>query len=325
MINMDFTRKKVESLTLGERLRKIRSDHRMSLVEASRATKIQVKYLEALESGDYGKLPAEVYVKGFLRSYAVFLGIPEDAILKLYDRECHIRTNLGKTDAPRFQPKIPVDFSFSLTPKMLLTGAIAIVTFGFFFYLYSEFSAFVSVPRLVILEPTDGTSVKSGEVHIRGETDAHAVVTINGGEVMVDGKGVFAEDLRLQPGANAIVVASTNRFGKTKQAKVTVEGDFEQAKETTDDVAVPQEQKFGIAVRAEGKSVLVSVQADGTVVFSGSMKAGETKSFDATGLLSVSSNEGSATMVKFGDQAEVSLADKAGVAEASFTKEGRRP
>ena len=306
MINMDFTRKKVESLTLGERLRKIRSDHRMSLVEASRATKIQVKYLEALESGDYGKLPAEVYVKGFLRSYAVFLGIPEDAILKLYDRECHIRTNLGKTDAPRFQPKIPVDFSFSLTPKMLLTGAIAIVTFGF-------------------LEPTDGTSVKSGEVHIRGETDAHAVVTINGGEVMVDGKGVFAEDLRLQPGANAIVVASTNRFGKTKQAKVTVEGDFEQAKETTDDVAVPQEQKFGIAVRAEGKSVLVSVQADGTVVFSGSMKAGETKSFDATGLLSVSSNEGSATMVKFGDQAEVSLADKAGVAEASFTKEGRRP
>ncbi len=324
MISMDFTRKKVESLTLGERLRKIRSDHRMSLVEASRATKIQVKYLEALETGDYGKLPAEVYVKGFLRSYAVFLGIPEDAILNLYDRECHIRTNLGNVDAPRFQPKIPIDFSFSLTPRMFLTGAVTLVVFGFFFYLYSEFSAFVSVPRLVILEPTDGASVKTGEVHIRGETDAHAAVTINGGTVVVDGKGVFAEDLRLQPGANAIVVASTNRFGKTKQAKVMVKGDFEQSKETAEDVTVQQEQKFGLTVRAEGKNILVSVQADGTVVFSGSMKAGETKQFDATDLLSVSSNEGDATMVKFGDRAEVPLADRAGVAEVSFAKDGRR-
>jgi transcriptional regulator with XRE-family HTH domain len=321
---MDFTRKKVESLTLGERLRKIRSDHRMSLIEVSRATKIQVKYLEAIECGEYEKLPAEVYVKGFLKSYAGFLGVPEDAILKLYDRECHIRTNLGKGEAPRFQPKIPTALSFSVTPRMFFSGAIMLVVFGFFLYLYSEFSAFVSVPRLVILEPADGTSVKVGEIRIKGETDIRAKVTINSGDVIVDEKGAFEEMLRLQPGANTLLISSTNRFGKMRQVRVMVEGDFEQSKEMPENIPAPENQTFSLSVRADGKDILVSVQADGSVIFSGLMKEGEEKRFDARELFSVSSNDGKSTMVKFGENPEEALSDKAGMGEASFTKEGRR-
>jgi transcriptional regulator with XRE-family HTH domain len=70
-----FTKKKVNSLTLGEQLKKLRAEGRVSLHEVSRETKIPVKYLVMIEEGDYKNLPPDVYVKGFLRSYAEFLGV----------------------------------------------------------------------------------------------------------------------------------------------------------------------------------------------------------------------------------------------------------
>jgi len=100
MINSGFTKKRVGTLTLGEKLRKLRSDRRMSLNEVSRVTKIQIVYLERLEEGMYDKLPADVYVKGFLRSYAEFLGVDEEILVKLYEKEKGIKKNLEKRKNP---------------------------------------------------------------------------------------------------------------------------------------------------------------------------------------------------------------------------------
>ena len=44
-----FTTKKIDSLTLGERMKKIRDERRLSLAEISKSTKIQIKYLEYIE------------------------------------------------------------------------------------------------------------------------------------------------------------------------------------------------------------------------------------------------------------------------------------
>ena len=70
MLEKGFVKKSVGTLTLGEKLAKIRKDKRLSLNEVSRLTGVQTKYLEFLEWGEFEKLPADVYVKGFLRSYA---------------------------------------------------------------------------------------------------------------------------------------------------------------------------------------------------------------------------------------------------------------
>ena len=85
-----FIKKSVGTLTLGEKLKKLRSERRMSLSEASRFTRIQIKYLEYLEDGLYDKLPANVYVKGFLKSYAECLGVDENNLLRMYDKESEI-------------------------------------------------------------------------------------------------------------------------------------------------------------------------------------------------------------------------------------------
>ncbi len=73
--------------SIGERLRAVREDRKITLQEAAARTRIHERYLEALEDERYGVLPASTYVSAFLRTYARFLGIDEDEALSLYHRD----------------------------------------------------------------------------------------------------------------------------------------------------------------------------------------------------------------------------------------------
>src|SRR3990167_4630011 len=159
-----FTRKKVESLTLGEKLKKLRGDFRMSLAEISKVTKIQVKYLELLESGMYDKLPADVYVRGFLRSYARYLNIDEQALVKLYERERNIQENMSREPRAESSSHAFAPLSFVITSRTLVLGAIFLLVFGAFFYLYREFQSFAAEPQLIVLEPQSGVVVEDQEI-----------------------------------------------------------------------------------------------------------------------------------------------------------------
>ena len=69
---------------LGEMLRAARQEKGLTLADAEEATRIRQRYLEALEYGDEHGLPAPVYVEGFLRGYAAYLGLPLPAVLDKY-------------------------------------------------------------------------------------------------------------------------------------------------------------------------------------------------------------------------------------------------
>jgi len=60
---------------IGSTLREARLRRGLDLGEAERGTKIRAKYLRALEEERFDILPGQTYVKGFLRSYADFLGL----------------------------------------------------------------------------------------------------------------------------------------------------------------------------------------------------------------------------------------------------------
>ena len=65
-------------------LRRGRDAAKMSLDDIARVTRIPQRSLERLESGKFEELPAEVFVRGFLRSYAVCIGIDPDDALRRY-------------------------------------------------------------------------------------------------------------------------------------------------------------------------------------------------------------------------------------------------
>ena len=81
---------------IGTSLREARLRHGADLVEAEQATKIRSKYLRALEEERFELLPAQTYVKGFLRSYAEYLGLDG----QLYVDEYNSRYVAGEDEAP---------------------------------------------------------------------------------------------------------------------------------------------------------------------------------------------------------------------------------
>src|SRR5215207_10770380 len=73
---------------LPDRLAAARERKGVDLVRAERDTKIRVRYLSALERGDYRDLPGAVYTKGFLRNYGAYLGLDPEYLIDLYRIEC---------------------------------------------------------------------------------------------------------------------------------------------------------------------------------------------------------------------------------------------
>jgi cytoskeleton protein RodZ len=68
-------------LRFGEELRRERLIREVTLEEISAATKISIRLLKALEDSDLSRLPAPAFTRGFIRSYALHIGIePEEKV-----------------------------------------------------------------------------------------------------------------------------------------------------------------------------------------------------------------------------------------------------
>lgn len=72
---------------LGRQLQEARTAKDLSLADVELVTRIRQKYLEALENGDYGRLPRGATARGFLRTYAVYLGVDPAAALHAYAQD----------------------------------------------------------------------------------------------------------------------------------------------------------------------------------------------------------------------------------------------
>lgn len=72
----------------GQLLKDKREAASLSISEVALATKINPKILTAIELGEEKNLPAKTFLKGFLRSYALFLKMDADEVLRSYMEEC---------------------------------------------------------------------------------------------------------------------------------------------------------------------------------------------------------------------------------------------
>jgi len=84
---------------IGEILKKKREELGRDLREISDSSKIRYDYLKALENGDFEKLPAEVYVKGYIQEYAKILNMNPETAIKEYMQQA--------APSPQEKKKIP--------------------------------------------------------------------------------------------------------------------------------------------------------------------------------------------------------------------------
>lgn len=312
-----FVKKSVETLTLGEKLKKIRSERRIGLSDISRFTKIQIKYLENIEEGLYEKLPSDVYVKGFLKSYAKFLGVNGESLIRLYQKERGIKRSLDKNGnncikQPEFLSISPWVFG----PRAMIFLSLSILILLGFFYVYKELGSFANNPKLVILAPEANATTTDDWITIEGKVEKDSKLFINDQIVIIDDEGGFKENITLQTGTNFINVRCLNRFGKETSETLIVHSDLQKeisAENLNGENNTIQKnlgQKIELEVKAKSQPVSLSIEADGHLIFSGEIKEGEVKNFQAEKILTLNSSKGSETLIRFNNQKQELLGEK---------------
>lgn len=123
-------------MKLGESLRKERELRGITLEDISTRTKVNVRFLEAIEDDDLSALPAKAFAKGFLRSYARVVGLDEELVLTNFEY-CHHA--IQSENAPEYKSKYAAQkapkrgvFILLLLIILLLTAIIILYYRGVF-------------------------------------------------------------------------------------------------------------------------------------------------------------------------------------------------
>ena len=88
--------------SIGEKLRLEREAHGIALRDISEQTRISMRYLEAIESDDYRRLPGGIFNRSFIRAYAKFVGFDEQEAIEEYTRT--LREHGESTDDTATKP-----------------------------------------------------------------------------------------------------------------------------------------------------------------------------------------------------------------------------
>ena len=194
---------------LGERLVAAREVRGIDLLRAERETKIRRTYLAALERGDYAALPGAVYVRGFLRNYATYLGLdPEEAVAQWH------------RDAPAGVPEPAIVMPQALTaPRkglvlssgLVVAAVVTLVVLAILAYIGFQLIRFSEPPPLSVVDPPTAVT----EVAETATTYTLRGVTVAGGLVTIEAPG--RDPLNLTAGGDGGWLATVDlRRGKNQ-------------------------------------------------------------------------------------------------------------
>ena len=112
-----------------------RESKKIQILEISEFTKIQPKYIEAIENGDFNILP-NVYMRLFIKSYVIFLGLDPNKALKDYELYTTGKINNDKQEAinkenfsvvKNSNEEVAISNSPDMFQQKIITGTIVII------------------------------------------------------------------------------------------------------------------------------------------------------------------------------------------------------
>lgn len=151
--------------TVGELLRTARESKGLTIKDVENGTSIRSLYLSAIEEGNYSTVPGEVYLKGFIRNYANFLGLNGQEMVNLYRQSQQpVEPSTEQSEPPRqiaaaartTDTAASSHTGTSLT-KPLLLGGLAVILLAGGFWLANRYAA--PQPPLVVPSPAQPTPV----------------------------------------------------------------------------------------------------------------------------------------------------------------------
>jgi cytoskeleton protein RodZ len=284
-----FKEKTVPIQTLAEYLKQIREQLNLDIKTVSLLTQIKPQYLISLEAGKWEELPADVYIRGFLRSLSHAYRIKEQVLIEQYDKE-HGFLQIKK---PK---KTTREKIVTLTPRTLVIGITIVLALSVSGYVISQVSSVLTPPYLEITDPSSDITIPGNSIVLSGSAEVGADVFVNDQAVLTDKNGQFAESLVLSPGINVVEIIARNKF--KKESRIVRHISAEVLPGVKPDSSFP----VNIVIEIGPNSAWVYMEADGMVVQRGTMLPGSTKSFSAKEEVLLTTANAGSTKVIYNDQ-----------------------
>lgn len=180
----------------------------IDIIKLSEKTDIMPVYIKALVERSFNKLPAEPYVRGYLKTISDVLDIDFDSLWKKFLLENKTKKS-GKFDIMpinRFEIR-------SINKNIVVIIIIVIVAFVF---IIQYIPNFISKPSLEIISPKSNiTQTTSNRFIIKGHIkNKEDKITINGSNIISNSNGFFSKEVYLESGNNTFFITAKRFLGK---------------------------------------------------------------------------------------------------------------
>lgn len=278
-----FKTKPVKIDTLGEFLAETRKQLNYDIKTVSILTQIKPVYLESLEAGKWNELPADVYVRGFLKSLSGLYRTEEQLLIDQYEKEHGFE--------PKSDKKKPPEGKFVFTPRTIIIAITILLSVSAILYVGSQINSVLAPPKLDLIEPAGDVTVKGNSLLVAGRAEVGADVLINEQLVLANRDGEFSENLALSPGLNVVEVVVRNKFNKqsTQVRRINAE--------VTEPALAEPSMPVNVTIEIGPNSAWIYLEADGVVVSRGTMLPGSTKTVSAKNEVLLTSADAGSTKV----------------------------
>jgi cytoskeleton protein RodZ len=269
------------SHVFGEHLKREREMRGVSLEEVAAATRISIRFLEALENEQWERLPGGIFNRGFIRSVAKFLGLDEEGLVAEYALETRERPEIA------VWTKEPVRQRLNWFPLVAAIVVVALIVVGAL-YAYRRYSPAVSAwhqthPIFRTVFAHFGHQKSSASPN---PSNAQApVASVQSAQRPI---ATSQSATQTQSGKAAGNPGSLDARGSTAQPTLAAS-----AAQNSGSASGPMELKV-----EAGETSDVVVLADGKTVFSGKLEALRTLTLHAQTSFTVSSSQSGAVLLE---------------------------
>lgn len=205
---------------VGEVLAEYRLKQNIPLEKISQITRIRVEFLRAIEENRFEELPAEPFVRGFLHSYASYLGLDPATILALLRRDFKTGEK-GKIVPRQFLKQIKRQRTW-VGPRLTVTISVSMVVVLILGYAGLQWWRFRQPPPLEVFTPEQNETVEKNVI-VRGKTSIDAVVTVDSKPIAINPAGEFETSVFYSDnGTYTLTIQASDRRQRTSTIQRTV-------------------------------------------------------------------------------------------------------
>ncbi len=146
---------------LGLRLKNAREERKLTLDQLQKITKIQKRYLQAIEEGNLAMLPGQFYARAFVKSYAEAVGIDPDLLFDEFANELPAFNKYVSEIPPRMETRKKAGTKqtqklLALLPTVVAVVFISALLIGAWYFFQDNSAVDQAIPKEKVQSPVEG-------------------------------------------------------------------------------------------------------------------------------------------------------------------------